>query len=110
MILVSLNGGLGNQLFQYALGRRLSYERQLPLFFDLSLLESSWSIRQYKLGYFQIQGKPLTEGEKKQICRYQNSRFFRLFQKFLPYYRRRIVTEKSSIFDANMLRVPSNVL
>ncbi len=109
MILINLNGGLGNQLFQYALGRRLSYERNLPLRFDLSLLEASWSIRQFKLGYFQTQGKPINEGERKKFYRYQDLKVFTLLQNSLPYYRRRIVNEKSPMFDENILRTPSKI-
>ena len=35
MIIVKLKGGLGNQMFQYALGRRLSLERRVSLKLDL---------------------------------------------------------------------------
>lgn len=38
MIIVKLQGGLGNQMFQYALGRRLSLRYQVPLKLDLSHL------------------------------------------------------------------------
>ena len=43
MIVVKLKGGLGNQMFQYALGRRLSLERN-----DSLKLDSSWLQRQEK--------------------------------------------------------------
>jgi len=36
MIIIKLKGGLGNQMFQYALGRRLSLESNDPLKLDLS--------------------------------------------------------------------------
>lgn len=35
MIAIRISGGLGNQMFQYALGRRLSIEYNSPLFLDL---------------------------------------------------------------------------
>jgi hypothetical protein len=109
MIITSLNGGLGNQFFQYALARRLSYERNIPLRFDLRQLEGVWSIRQYKLAYFQVQGEPVTEYEKKQFFRYQDKKLFSLAQMCLPYYRRRIVKERSPVFDENILHVPLKV-
>lgn len=36
MIIVRVLGGLGNQLFQYALGRRLTYDKDEPLVLDIS--------------------------------------------------------------------------
>lgn len=41
MIIVELLGGLGNQLFQYCLGRRISLEYGVPLFVDTALLEDT---------------------------------------------------------------------
>jgi hypothetical protein len=38
MIIVKLMGGLGNQMFQYAIGRRISLEHKVPLKLDLSFL------------------------------------------------------------------------
>lgn len=114
MIIVQLNGGLGNQFFQYALGRRLSHERNEILRFDLSVLQSPYSIRQYKLGYFQVYGRPLLDKEHEHFYGYRDSRLLRIFkllqQQSLPYYRQKIVNEKTLLFDANILRVPSNVL
>ena len=40
MIIVNLKGGLGNQLFQYATGRRLSLKHSVPLKFDLNFLRN----------------------------------------------------------------------
>lgn len=39
MIMVKLMGGLGNQMFQYAAGRRLALRHGVPLALDLSFLE-----------------------------------------------------------------------
>jgi len=39
MIISKLYGGLGNQLFQYALGRYLSIKHNTTLAFDISILE-----------------------------------------------------------------------
>lgn len=53
MIVVQLLGGLGNQLFQYAIGRRLSLERNVPLKLDVSALARDL-LRTYKLSFFNI--------------------------------------------------------
>ncbi len=39
MIIINLKGGLGNQMFQYALGHILSLKKKVPLCLDLRLME-----------------------------------------------------------------------
>jgi len=39
VIILNLKGGLGNQMFQYALGYILSKIKKVPLYFDLRLME-----------------------------------------------------------------------
>ena len=53
MIIVRLEGGLGNQMFQYAAARRLAEKRSCILKLDLSWFETQ-QLRQYKLGCFNI--------------------------------------------------------
>ena len=56
MIVVRLMGGLGNQMFQYAFGRRLAYEHGLPLKLDAeSGFVGDLYRRTYALGNFRIQ-------------------------------------------------------
>ena len=63
-VTVRLKGGLGNQMFQYAFGRNLSFKRKAILKLDKTLLQ--WSIRQmiigttareYELGEFNIKAE-----------------------------------------------------
>lgn len=58
MIVVKLQGGLGNQMFQYAMGRQLSLQNACPLFLDLSFLMQkatpSYTKREYQLGVFPV--------------------------------------------------------
>jgi hypothetical protein len=57
MIIVQLVGGLGNQMFQYALGRRLSLERGVPLYLDVSWFQNipaNLTHRVYELGIYNI--------------------------------------------------------
>ncbi len=53
MITIRLMGGLGNQMFQYALGRRLVHENDVPLALDLSWFASQEK-RQFELDQWQI--------------------------------------------------------
>lgn len=56
MIIVRLLGGLGNQMFQYALGRHLSLERQVSLMLDTRPLDDD-ALRDYALGNFQVEAR-----------------------------------------------------
>jgi len=56
MIVVRLMGGLGNQMFQYALGRRLALKRNVPLILDLTWFGVQKK-RMYELGQFNIQAQ-----------------------------------------------------
>lgn len=62
MITVGLKGGLGNQLFQYALGRRLSLDHDCDLTIDARALSVD-PLRNYALNQFKISSslaKPLS--------------------------------------------------
>lgn len=66
MIIVKLQGGLGNQMFQYALGRHLSIKNNTDLKLDISALEtnnSSVTKRRYGLSVFNIEASLATKNE-----------------------------------------------
>jgi len=110
MIICTLNGGLGNQLFQYALGRRLSWERSIPLRFDLKFLQSPKSYRNYQLDLFQVEGRPVSEQEKERFDGLPVFRKLRsIYQEWQPYYRQKNVQERHLGFDQNILSVSKNV-
>lgn len=53
MIITKLKGGLGNQMFQYAIGRHLAYKNRTELKLDISGFKS-YKLRKYGLGCFNI--------------------------------------------------------
>ncbi len=53
MIIVRLKSGLGNQLFQYAIGLNLSQQKKCRLLFDFSLFNQG--NRKFKLKYFELE-------------------------------------------------------
>lgn len=62
---VMLRGGLGNQMFQYALGRALSIRSGFPLVFDLSALAIDVAVaRRYELACFRLCGHSLRKLSK----------------------------------------------
>ena len=98
MIIVQLKGGLGNQLFQYAAGRRLSLTLGVPLKLDLSFYKRH-SQRTYELHQFHIEAGIATDWE---VARWRGPRLLtRIAQPLglLPRY----VMEKSFEFDPAIL-------
>ena len=94
MIIVELKGGLGNQLFQYAVGRRLSLTLGVPLKLDISFYKRH-SQRTYELHRFCIEAGITTPWE---VARWRGPRLLtRITQPLglLP----RLVSEKSFEFD-----------
>lgn len=62
MIVVQLQGGLGNQMFQYAAARALALRTDAPLLFDLRALQAD-PLRAYALDAFRVSGRPARCGE-----------------------------------------------
>lgn len=57
MVIVNLNGGLGNQLYQYAVGRFIAHKLNTELKLDLTDAETSFKAQHhtdYRLGDFNI--------------------------------------------------------
>ncbi len=73
MIIIKLFGGLGNQLFQYALGRHLALKSALPLFLDAeSGFQNDFYKRTYSLHVFHTQAKLLDTKTVRLLHRFQN--------------------------------------
>ena len=56
MIITQLNGGIGNQMFQYAVGREVSLRHDVPLVLDIALCKRDPQ-RPYSLYHFTITGQ-----------------------------------------------------
>lgn len=66
MVIVQINGGLGNQMFQYATGRSLAKRKATVLKLDLSIFET-YRLHQYALHSFHIWEHIATEDEIARI-------------------------------------------
>jgi hypothetical protein len=112
MIIVYLYGGLGNQLFQYSLGRALSLRHDTDLFTDLSFFEQGKCQHPLSLVHFNVTFNKATQKEfdlvNKKGLPYLLWKLHNQYQKVLPYYKKTYVRPKYSHFDKNILRVKDN--
>lgn len=110
MVIVKLMGGLGNQMFQYALGRSLALARSVPLKMDLSWFNQQAS-RFYRLHHFNVSADIATEEDVTGLLGGpdQVSKIARLFWRVKPYYRRPWVRQRYPGFDPNILQAPDRV-
>ncbi len=68
MIISHIIGGLGNQMFQYAVGRALSLERRVPLSLDTQDFSGYTLHNGFELDYiFNIKAQLATDREIKDI-------------------------------------------
>lgn len=110
MIIVKIIGGLGNQFFQYALGRTIAHKKNTSLKIDITSFKT-YNLHKYALSNFNITGKIATEEEIRRLKCPSGMRFLRskLIQASKPYYNRSCVKELDFNFEPNIIKVSSNV-
>ena len=101
-------GGLGNQMFQYAVGRAISFRNNVKLKLDLSWYTNDDS-RIYKLKYFNIIEDYASKEEidfikpkRSQIAKWIIHQFK---QRFFPYYLKPLVNEDGFSFNPKILKI-----
>ncbi len=110
MIIMRLMGGLGNQMFQYALGRRLALDRNVPLKLYLDWYKKV-DDRRYELDHLNINAEIASYEEFFRLTYYSRNWFtrkvYKIYQYPISYYRKRYVIEQEPRkFDSNILHVP----
>jgi hypothetical protein len=113
MIITKLIGGLGNQLFQYAVGRALAEKHKTTLKMDLSGYDHQVGVtpRQYQLFLFNIQESFSTPAERDRLKGREASGLWgRVWKKISSRLKRqRFLLEKHYNFDPAILAAKDNV-
>jgi hypothetical protein len=105
MIITRLIGGLGNQLFQYAAARRISYVNNVTLKLDITGF-GNYKLRSYRLNNFNIVENIATIHE---ITKIKKGRILGRIDNFLPYYIRSNIKPKNMNFDERILERKNNI-
>ncbi|MCJ7648229.1 MAG: alpha-1,2-fucosyltransferase [Candidatus Lokiarchaeota archaeon] len=113
MVIVKLIGGLGNQLFQYAAGRAVSYRNRTSLKLDISQFKH-YPNRSYYLNFFSVSAAIIPTIKKELLIKdFGDSRTGKLVSLFLnlfsKYQRHHIFSEQGFSYDPDILKVPENV-
>ena len=90
MIISQLQGGLGNQMFQYAAGRALSFKQRTDLILDTSILRKARTPRYYALAPFCVSAELSPE--------------VNLWNHFIPKY-----YEKTFSYDPTVLTLKESI-
>ena len=99
-IIVKVQAGLGNQLFQYALGRYLTLSRYARVKYDISWYESQTK-RKYELNLFKVKAQLATPNEIEQ---YEgHGRLHQIFQRVLGQKPGKHIMEKQFTFDPTII-------
>ena len=108
MIITKLIGGLGNQMFQYAAGRRIAYTNNTELKLDITGYDNQVGItsRKYALNIFKIQARIANNEDVGKLKR--EHIILSKINKYIPVFRSSYIKEKHFHFDPNILNVKDN--
>jgi len=113
MIVVKLIGGLGNQMFQYALGRHLALKHRTELKLDATFLldrtpRDNFVYREYDLTVFGIENVLATKEDLDRFPHIKNPFLYRHLLSHFPYWNRHVLREKEFRFDPRILQTPDD--
>lgn len=105
-VVLCLKGGLGNQLFQYAAGRRLAYVNKAELMIDTTYFRRDFVYkRKYLLDNFKINARKYTFFEKLGLFEKYVRFAFRKLSRLLPFEKRFYIEQENLDFDPRLLNL-----
>ncbi len=113
MIVTELQGGMGNQMFQYAVGRHLSVIHNAPLYLDTCFLNArspkkNFTFRSYDISIFNIDAS-IAPLKIAKAYGFQKSIFIKIISRFTNPGPIKFVGEKKFCYNENVLLLPDNV-
>lgn len=113
-VTVSLYGGLGNQLFQYATGLAVAMHADRSLILDLSWFKNvpnipNTTIRKYALAPFKIDAKLQESGLSSPINLSERSILHKIFRRLRIKANGQVFTEKSFRFDPEIFNLTAPI-
>lgn len=113
MIITKLSGGLGNQMFQYAVGQAIAKKNKAILKMDLSGYDNQTGMtpRQYELFLFNIQENFSTPDDNKKIKGREPNNLFKKFlnKLHIKYYKPNYIKEKHFNFNPEILKLKDDI-
>ncbi len=106
MVIVQLTGGLGNQLFQYAMGYALATKHNVPLKLDINFF-ATYEWHEYSLAPLNLSAPIATTTEIQQLKQRNYSRWQR-FKQAIFTTTPIIIEERNLLYDATYLNAGSN--
>ncbi|MDX5593037.1 alpha-1,2-fucosyltransferase [Pseudovibrio sp. SPO723] len=108
-IIVRLRGGIGNQFFQYAIGRKAALETGSQLRFDITEY-SLYPERRYALEHFNVAGDVAQHEECASVLwpAKEFGRTAQLLRKVYPFYKSRCAHEKDWAYAPDAPRISRN--
>ena len=109
MIITQLLGGLGNQLFQYAVGRALAAKHGTSLVLDTSTF-ASYALRTYALDHFNIEASLLSDEERARLglSPAPTTRIGRVLRRVFGRVKIPVIKERSFQFDPELFDSPAS--